>query len=603
MSSRSRVRAIFALAALLGLSAAGSAGAQAAFTIDLLDLKALGCIGASSCSVEGATLSTASSTLGKHSSFGEGGFGVTGGASGEIGIGESLIVDLGQARAIQELKFLFLYNGPENGDKAEKAQVTADGVVYALTVRNDADDAMADWSGPGSVTKCGATTATGTGCFVVTDPFPGAVSRLEFTAVPGGQPFGGAGTSESDFAIGRIDVAAQQLLHLPDCSGPTGCPVATVDGNVGFSLNSVVVQNPGGSLDAVVLPVSLPDCRYIPQVCLDMLPPEGDSAATDDAARSLLIALGVIRTLDPSGPNRLNPAAQQLNVKPLLPAEVKSLFDSSGTPPNGLPDLYIGSRWRAQSINSFWFDGYFFKTDQGVVFSDVFEGLIDVSVLTGHELGCFPDTNNLLAWDVITTVSEVARGVANGYADSMINVGCINPTKVAGTRLSLYSINLELARDTWGPTILSKTPVLTVNNDAVFARLVQALWKELGDIRTNFACKQADPVVSGGIAPLSTTVCSQLATLWSAAMGKVDACVNASFGPVNATSTKNCGRARTAVDEFEAALPAVATGPDVYNRLGELKARTNVFQHAWDERFLLSIKTAGFCRERGTCPP
>ncbi len=607
MSRRSRVYAVLAAAGFLGLTSAGAARAQEAFTIDVNDLRALGCIGATSCSVEGATVSTASGTLVKRSSFGVGAIGISGGASGsEIGIDETLVVELAQARTIQELQFMFLYNGPENGDPAEVAQVIAGGIVYTLTVRNDADDAMADWTGPGSVTKCGATTALGTGCFVVTDPFPGAVSRLEFSAIAGGQPYpadGGPGTNESDFAVGRINVAAQGLLHLPDCSGPTGCVVAIVDGQVGFSLNSVQVQNPGGSLDAIVLPVSLPDCRYIPQVCLAMLPPAGDSAASDDAARSLLISLGVIRPLDPNGPNRLNPAAQQLNVKPLLPTEVTSLFDSSGTPPNGLPNLYVGSRWRAQSINSFWFDGYFFRTDTGIVFSNVFEGLIDVSVLTGHELGCFPDTNNLLAWDVIATVSELASSGATGHVDSMINVGCINPTKVAGTRLSLYSINFELARDTWGPTIISKTPTVTVNNDAVFARLVQSLWKDLGDVRSNFACRQADPVASGGLPPLSATVCSQLATLWSAAVGKIDACVVASFSPVSATGTRACAKAKTAVSDFEAALPAAAAGPDPYNRLGELKARTNVFQHVWDERFLLSIKAAGFCRERGTCPP
>ena len=54
---------------------------------------------------------------------------------------------------------------------------------------------------------------------------------------------------------------------------------------------------------------------------------------------------------------------------------------------------------------------------------------------------------------------------------------------------------------------------------------------------------------------------------------------------------------------FETALPANATGPDPYNRLGELQARTDVFQHAWDERFLKSIKPLGFCREKGTCAP
>ncbi len=72
---------------------------------------------------------------------------------------------------------------------------------------------------------------------------------------------------------------------------------------------------------------------------------------------------------------------------------------------------------------------------------------------------------------------------------------------------------------------------------------------------------------------------------------------------MNAYQASVCGLAREYVDDFEAALPATATGPDVYNRLGELKGRSEVFRHVWDERFLNSIKPNGFCRERGTCPP
>ncbi len=88
-----------------------------------------------------------------------------------------------------------------------------------------------------------------------------------------------------------------------------------------FDLNSVNAQNPtaGGSTEALVIPVHLPDCRYIPKTCLNLLPPENDTPATINDARSLLIGFGVIKPLDPSGPNRLNPAAQLLNVTPLLP--------------------------------------------------------------------------------------------------------------------------------------------------------------------------------------------------------------------------------------------------------------------------------------------
>ena len=107
----------------------------------------------------------------------------------------------------------------------------------------------------------------------------------------------------------------------------------------------------------------------------------------------------------------------------------------------------------------------------------------------------------------------------------------------------------------------------------------------------------------GGVAPLSQVQCTGLASLWRAADNKIRLCVNATFKPVSAQRGMLCSSARAGVDAFEAALPASATGPDVYNRLGELKARVDVFQHVWDERFLNSLKPGGFCRERGTCAP
>jgi hypothetical protein len=603
------VRAVLAAATLLGFAAAGEAGAQEAFSIDVNSLNSNGCFGQGSCSVDEADVSALGSTLTQKSNNGDTGFGVSGGASGgEIDVGETLRVDFDQSREIVAIQILFLYNGPEYGDLAEKAQVTADGTVYTLSVQNDADDAAAVWSGAGAtVTKCGDTTGTGTGCFIVTDPFPDAVERLDFTAIPGAHSYPYSypnGTNESDYAIGYIDVAARNIIELQDCTGTEGCSVIPpVNGNVAFDLSGVQAQNPGGSTEAQVIPVRLPDCRYIPQACLDLLPPASDTAATDDGKRALLIGLGVIKPLDPSGPNKLNPAAQLLNVTPLLPVEVTSLYDTSGVAPNGLPPLYLSARWRGQAGNDYLFDGYFFRTDSGVVFSDVFEGLIDVSVLTGHELGCFTDTGNLLAWDVMSTVSELAKSVDARYRDSMINVGCINPTKVAGTRLSLYSINLEMVPTTYGPTIKSFSPKVTVNNDAVFARLVQSLWRDLGDVRANYACKQADPTPSGGMAPLSKAVCNKLAGLWAIAAIKNDLCVLTTFGQSNAAQASICGSAKQAVIAFEAAIPATATGPDPYNRLGELQARTDVFQHVWDERFLKSIKALGFCREKGTCAP
>ncbi len=607
MSRRSMVHAVLAAAGVLGVCAAVDAGTEDGFSIDVGVLDANGCFGQAACALDGAAVSTTGGVLAKKAHNGAAGFGVSGGPSGgEIDIGETLRVDFDQSRSIIAIKFLFLFNGPEHGDRAEKARVTADGTAYTLSIRNDADDASADWSGPGKVTKCGASTSAGTGCFLVTDPFPGVVSSIAFTAVAGGQPYppsGGPGPNDSDYSIEFIDVVPQVVVNLEDCADASGCPVASVGGKVAASLSSVEAENPGGSTEAIVIPVRLPDCRYIPHACIDLLPPAGDSAANDDAARKLLIGLGVIKPLDLSKTYRLNPATQLLNVTPLLPAEVSALFDTSGKPPNGLPPLYVSSRWRGQSINDFWFDGLFFKTDAGVVFSETFEGLIDVSQLTGDELGCVANPNDLLAWDVITSVSELARSVGGRHADKAVNVGCENPTKVSGERLSLYTVNFEIVPDTYAPTVKSHKPTITVNNDAVFARLVQSLWNDIGETRARYACRQADPVPSGGAPPLSRHVCKKLATLWKTADARLEQCVKATFYPASANQTRICARARDYVDAFEAVLPESAAGPDVYNRLGELKARVDVFQHVWEERFVKSIKPGGFCREWGTCPP
>lgn len=599
MSRRTMLHAAIAAAGLLGVSA--SANAADALTIDSNALD--DCFGQSVCNLlPGAVITTTGGQLANKALGDDAGFGVSGGASGgEIDVGQNLRVDFNESRGIIGIQILFLFNGPEFSDRAEIAQVSADGTAYTLKVRNDFDDDTADWSGPGTVSKCGDTTSSGTGCFLITDPFPGAVSRLDFTAIEGGPPAGGPGTNDSDYSIGYIDVAADVIVNLDNCAGTTGCPVASVGGSVAASFSSM--QSAGGSTETTVIPVVLPDCRYIPMTCVDLLPPEGDYAANDNAAREILIGLGVIKPLVATGPNRYLPAAQLLNVKPLLPPEVLSMYNMTATPPGGLPSLYISSRWRGQQDNGYWFEGLFFKTDAGLVFSDTFEGLIDVSTLTGSELGCVAVPGDLLAWDVITTVSELAKSVGGRYIDTMINVGCINPTKVSGTRLSLYSVNMEMVPDTFAPTIKSFSSKFTANNDAVFARLVQSLWHDIGETRASYACKQADPVPAGGVAPLSSTVCKKLASRWAVAEFKVNLCVIANFYPASSYRTWICGLARDYVDAFEAALPVAATGPDAYNRLGELKARVDVFQHVWDERFLNSQKPDGFCSERGNCAP
>ncbi|HEU4516515.1 MAG TPA: hypothetical protein VFR77_04355, partial [Steroidobacteraceae bacterium] len=114
------VRAAMGAAGLAIMLVSGAARAQQT-RIDPSALQSAGCFGQAACDVEGVQLSVSSGTLVSKVLNGATGFGVSGGASGpEIDIGETLNVDAGEARNVLEIQFLFLFNGPEFGDKAEK---------------------------------------------------------------------------------------------------------------------------------------------------------------------------------------------------------------------------------------------------------------------------------------------------------------------------------------------------------------------------------------------------------------------------------------------------------------------------------------------------
>jgi hypothetical protein len=598
MLQRFRRRAALLACTVISLSSP-ALHAQEAVTIDPSTWS--GCIGQTSCQIGNATVTSSGGALAERATNGAVGLGIAGGPSGgEIDIGETLSIRFPTAREVTALKILFLYNGPEFDDLAEVARITANGQAFTLAVGDDADDAGATWNGAGTVEKCGTTTASGTGCFLITNPFPSAVTEVTLTAMPGTKPFGGGGTNNSDFALGFMDVAGGFAIDLRDCAGAEGCVIAKVDGEVAATLNSVKLADPEGPSGVTVFRVRLPDCRYLPQLCRQLLLPKAPKVAAP-AARNYLIRIGVIQPFEPDGPSRSKPSAQRLNVTPLLPDEIRSLFDASGDPPNGLPPLLISARWRAQAANGFFFDAFFFKAEQGVAFRDTFGGEIDVSKLTGRELGCFAVPGELLEWDVITAVSETYRSIGGNHIDTITNVGCRNPTKIAGTRLSLYPVNLEITPDTFAPTIKSAKPKLTVANDAVFARLVQSLWDDVAASRRELACVNVDP--TPGAPAIAEADCQALAATWALADHKIDECVAAAFKPRTDAATATCNLARQLVMQYEAQLPETPAGPDVANRLGEQKARVETWLHIWDTRYIPSIKPTGFCAERKKCAP
>ena len=633
--------------------------------------------GTTTCTVGAATLSSAKPFYVKSPLFGFSGLGLNGNVQGEIGINENVHVQFQgpDPYTVTAIQIVYLFNGPEYGDRAEVARITVDGSTpYTLTVGNSADNAAAIWSGPGSVTTCSPPTSSGAGCFLITNPFPTPVSALDFTAVHGVAGYGGTTANDSDFAIGEIEANVEygygirtsfktgrvyasdrnarnvralvpgagtnyQLAQLlPVSKGILSTSPTAPDGLTVAPGNSVDLSQcpdatqkcivilaadgtPAATVDSVKLKVGSPsevtvyhikgliDCRYAPKDCSDLLgvPPIG-TPVNDKAYMEGLIGQGIIIPLDPSKPslakNRYKPAAQLLNVTPMLPEDVTLLFSETG----GLPPLHISRTYRGSALNNFRFDALFYKKAPGQTFVDTLFTDVEVAKLssTGLELGCQQGTaipySDLRKLDVVTRVSEIERSisdfyraVANDYRDTITNDGCGGTrTKVPG--LSLFPINLEFALDTYGPQSTSQTQSVTVNNDAMFARLVETLYDDLNRSRSQLACTTID---GGTSPPLSSSVCSDLASKWSTGKNLLNSCISAAFSGQSATTTTRCNAFRSQLAiTYAGALPLTAASDDPSNRLGEQKARVATLTRLFDERFVRSILPKGFCREK-----
>jgi hypothetical protein len=355
----------------------------------------------------------------------------------------------------------------------------------------------------------------------------------------------------------------------------------------GFKLWGVDgITDSGATLFKVV---DLPDCRYIPDACKALL------GVTD------LIAAGVV--VDPDGIG--HPAAQYLNVTPLLDEDVTSLYDNSGVPPNGLPALLISPSFRAQAEGGHIFQAFFVKPEPGLTFTGTFEGEFDVAALAGRENGCVPAGTtlaDLLYWDTVTKASEVHVNVqrfgkypaepgTTAHTDVLLNTGC-GSSRTSTFGLSLIAYNMEPAPDTYdGFTVVE-------NNDAVFARMVDRLNDDIGQVLLTLACNLTDGATDQ--APLSDADCLTLKAAWESADQKLEGCVSATYQPKQSASNQNCQAFLEHFGQFKAALePVVSNGAyDVANRRGELDTRVQVFEHVYATRFVPSIPRGGFCRER-----
>jgi hypothetical protein len=391
-------------------------------------------------------------------------------------------------------------------------------------------------------------------------------------------------------------------IDLKDCVG--NCTLVSTDSGVtAASLSAVRLASTDKSGAAVFQVKGSPDCRYAGKSTFP-------AAQRDLCANTPGVVInpdGSVVTIFSNGSTNspYAPAAQRLNVTPLLPKEITGLYDASGVPPKGLPALLISRQYRGQARTNFIFEALFVITEPGVQFRDTFTGEFNIPALESStsSLGCTPVASNLIAWDVATTVSETYISSDGKYVDMLTNIGC-GTTKTGGLRLSVLPYDLEIAPDTYGPTFVSPVPTVTFGNDAVFARLVQSLYDDLEYTRRELACKQVDPVPHGGTPPLSASVCGSLASVWANGKVKLDKCIAAAFHPKQSAGDENCQSFVSQLTNFQSSLPATTALQDVANRLGELKVRATVIRHVFDTRFLPSVPPNGFCRETSpsTCP-
>lgn len=370
--------------------------------------------------------------------------------------------------------------------------------------------------------------------------------------------------STASFAPDAPTLAPGVVIDLSTCTD--SCTLLSAEnGDPAATLANVTLA--GDESNMILLQVkNVPDCRWIepkPTTCQQP---------------------GVI--INPEDP----PEQQYLNFTPLMPKEIKDLYDASGIPPEGLPRMLIKPQFRGQQANGFLFEMFFGIPAEGVTFTGVFDGSFDVRKLAGTNLGCGYDYSEALKpnldWDAVTTVSErfVAVGGPgpvddptnpNRYVDTLSNVGCVNPTSVKGGTWSAYIYNLQ------------PTP----NGDAVFAKLLVELFNEFEEARAELACQQVD---ASGLPPLSPSTCSTLVSQWDNAKDKLCKCLDAVSVPKQSSGDQNCQSFTSQLGNVKSTLEGAMTyGPDPANRRGQLLARTDVMLHVHLQRFLPSVPLDG----------
>jgi hypothetical protein len=372
------------------------------------------------------------------------------------------------------------------------------------------------------------------------------------------------------------------------------------------------------------------DCRYRNEP--DFGGPRGEAGAAARAAlRAACEAIPAselyvdLAANDPNPANRGQPATQMLNLKPLLPAEVKALFPGGNVPPANQP-LLISNTVRGQADRFYVFDAFFAVTAPGVRFNDTFRFGFDVPLLDDPTASlplpgvpqkgrrCLPTDGlgslddrprSLLDWDVQVRVSEKAPSVGGRFVGEITNVDCENPSMSEEVSFSVLPYTLEASPHTYSWVIGAdgRVPPLAVrqssrrlvlDNDAVFAKLVRQLYDDLETIRSTYVCP------TGGTALVSpASLCSTLKSIYDNADDKLNKCIEAAYAPKQSRGSENCQSFLSQLGNYLASVPANTLSIDTANRAGELKSRARTLAHIFQTRFLPSIDatTNGFCKE------
>jgi hypothetical protein len=265
----------------------------------------------------------------------------------------------------------------------------------------------------------------------------------------------------------------------------------------------------------------------------------------------------------------------------LLPSEIRQAFPD-------LPAMWISPQYRGQNERGYKFDALLGVPKAGVQFKDTFQLEFETDKLAGGASRCPPAPDKLTEWDVVTTVSEKYQTFSNSdlnYNDTIVNSYC-GGTGTGGGRWSIYSYTLEPSTDTI--SVYNGTVYLNVNDDAVYAKMVDRLYDDLGRTQDTFVCPSTGTQLA--------TSCSTLQSTWANGRDKLTKCIGASTQPKQSSGDQNCQSFSSQLSQYQSAIAAVpANTADLANRIGELKARTQTVRHIFDTKFLPSIPLAGFC--------